>query len=88
MVARIGGMFHALVKEKLPLHGADCRSGFAFAGQAGQKAEFEAAARNFALLLVVPYEVDVVQIVNRGNDKRWRWMLQGDLSWSVEELVP
>ncbi|KAI5454827.1 hypothetical protein NCC49_002110 [Naganishia albida] len=56
--------------------------------QAGQAAEFVAAARNFALLIVVPYEVDVVQIVSQGHDRRWQWRLREDLTWEVIELVP
>ncbi|KAJ9106129.1 hypothetical protein QFC21_001271 [Naganishia friedmannii] len=55
--------------------------------QAGDSAETE-AARNFALLLVVPEEVDIVQIVARGHDRRWHWKLSRDLSWTVTELVP
>jgi hypothetical protein len=56
-------------------------------GQAGDTAEIE-AARNFALLLIVPEEVDIVQIVAVGHDRRWHWKLLDDMSWTVTELVP
>jgi hypothetical protein len=56
--------------------------------QITQGVQLEEAARNFALLLVVPYEVDVVQIVSQGHDKRWQWKLSDDMSWTVTELVP
>ncbi|GHJ88453.1 hypothetical protein NliqN6_4855 [Naganishia liquefaciens] len=46
------------------------------------------AARNFALLVVVPYEVDLVQIVSQGLDRRWQWKLLDDMSWVATELVP
>jgi hypothetical protein len=55
--------------------------------QAGENAEIE-AARNFALLLVIPEEVDIVKIMARGHDRRWHWKMSEDMSWAVTELVP
>ncbi|KAJ9098796.1 hypothetical protein QFC19_006273 [Naganishia cerealis] len=55
--------------------------------QAGEAAETE-AARNFALLLVVPQEVDIVQILTQGHDRRWHWKLLDDMTWAATELVP
>lgn len=56
--------------------------------QITQGVELEEAARNFALLLVIPWEVDVVQIVSQGHDRRWQWKLLDDMSWAATELVP
>lgn len=51
------------------------------------KAWLEAYA-NFALVVIVPSEVDVVQMVNDGLDERYSYRVNADMTWTKVALLP
>ncbi|KOS21388.1 Uncharacterized protein ESCO_005194 [Escovopsis weberi] len=48
----------------------------------------EIARRNFRVLVLVPEEVDRVDLSDPGHGRRWKYTLRDDGSWHTEELWP